>query len=267
MISERELGMGDGIPVAPLSVPFEEVARVFDGFSGKRPGGTVLSVNPRLHSSSPSYHVESSFSPEQQPFVNAVTVGLSRIITGHEVMPDGAFVKPLHTRLVQEFLDSKRTNYAGILTGQVCKKIEEFDSLHPNLAPALRAVFLQAGREGTELAISISSVHLISVSGEMDEWNPISTLAKKYVKADFTNQHPRTAPNGQHEYEVWCSGRNVAEAIMRESKLASEVLGEMSGVLDSYRPSEASFPPYINEGIRGKINKVLARIDERHGIE
>lgn len=267
MILERKLGMGDGIPVAPLSVPFVEVMHVFDGFSGKRPGGTVLSVDPRLHSSDSSYHVESSFSPEQQPFVNAVTVGLSRVVTGQEVMPDGTFTEPLHARLIQKFLESKRTDYAGILTGQVCKKIEEFDSLHPNLAPALRAVFLQAGREGTELAISISSVHLISASGEMDVWNPISTLAKKYVKADFTNQHPRTAPNGQHEYEVWCSGRNVAEAIMRESKLASEVLGEMSGVMDTYRPADTSFPPYANEGIRGKINKVLARIDARHGIE
>lgn len=267
MILERELGMGDGIPVAPLSVPFEEVARVFDGFSGKRPGGTVVSFDPRLHSSNPGYHVESSFSTEQQPFVSAVTVGLSRVVTGNGVRQDGVSVQPLHAGLVQEFLDSKKTNYAGILTGLVCKKIEEFDSIYPNLAPALRAVFLQAGREGTELAISVSSIHLLLASGKMDEWNPIASLAKKYTKADFTNQHPRTVPNGQHEYEVWCSGRNVAEAIMRESNLAAETLGNMQGILDSYRPSEESFPPYANEEIRRKINKVLAQIDARHGIE
>lgn len=253
--------MQNQFKVDATSIPFDEVARIFADFNGGIGNGHVRNVPPRLPSNHPGYKVESSFSKEQQPFIDAVSVKLSRILYGTLNTPGFEMPSPLATRITENYLNAKEDGYANAVTLGLTDSIDELMVRHPNLFPAYSAMFDQAGGLGFEIAVGVASVHLLSESGK--EFSMLWDFKKHYSRPDFANNHPSTSPRDKRDTEIWCSGQQIAEAIMRESEKASAQLALIPGLLDAYCPNVNNLPPEVNSSISRSLNNQLRKLKDK----
>lgn len=255
---------GDGISVSQLlGSSYSDVARAFEDFQTATLGGYPKNVKPRMSFGVPGYHVESSFDDEQSQYAGAAMVTISRMIDGRQDLGNGETSQRLSDRIVNRYF-SNPNNYLESVTNSVIDTIAQFDQRWSNMRPALNAVFQIAGKEGLELALTVSSIHLFALKDAVRAAE-FEDLMKIYRAIHFTNTHPRGVPANMKEYEVWCTGRNVAEAIMRESAHGAQRLAEIPGVLENYVPSNDSLPYNFTEQLSRRVRKFAAQI--RRSVE
>lgn len=183
-----------------------------------------------------NYHVETSYSEEQLPYVRRAITLLDGIVQGKiaETVISGdnsqQQIKSLSERVVEIFPNSRVFGYS--LKEGIVSIIEQFGELYPNFIPALYNVMVSnVGSGGTRAAIERSSRFLPdALDGLLNRQN-IEEFGNVGIR-ELVRVHPIIA--SVVEYEIHCPGMVLAYHIMRETKIAALELAEKINDLNSH---------------------------------
>ena len=234
---------------------FEEVAGVFLDFiyppvrrggnrrdnltSYYRPGSshTVWQSSANYIRNSADYHVESSFNREQRMYVSQTMSFLDALVQGKLIANTAQAPVNLAQRVSEHFLGQEKTNqsFQLALVAGTLDVLSDFQKFYPNLMPALLALMTLGGSSGTAIAIEKQKSGLENaISGKLE------VDSQMVEDRSFVGQNPRDPIglpmyNDTFEYEVWCSGKAFANALMEQYAQAALLLVQMPQVHENYQ--------------------------------
>lgn len=248
------------IGIKLLHIPYEEVARAFEDFSATRAahgerGGYITAQTPRevtdrepnsirvVYERPEHYRVESSFSPEQKPYIG-MTIALLNILARGEqrgVTNTEDADSPLPTfsqRLTEHFLrqPAETASFGAAFESATLDLLEEFGRQHPNLTPALAAMMQVAGVEGLNFTKRLVRNFLKDgLNSKLPPESPRETLGYIADPSNFVAGH---VVDNILEYEVWCSGESLAKTLMRQARRSARGLARNPSIAKTYNPDQ-----------------------------
>lgn len=222
-----------------LDTPYSQVASAFEGFAdafnerGTRggyeipmPHKPITGDNPyhthNTRGTSPTYHRETSFSPEQRPYVGITIAALTILArgeyrsTGGETGPPPPRFSERIDKYLQEQDPDAKVNFELAFDYALLDLLQDFGRQYPNLTPALSAILHAGGFQG----LAVTSTHAWIRFYKLFEGDPPPTddIRKKLGSiaqpADFVGAH---VVGEQVEYDVYCSGRALATALLKQA--------------------------------------------------
>lgn len=261
-----------------ISTPYSEVSTVFSGFIPPQAlrryrGGHV--VNRPTYADrcpftadenfAPGYRLESSFDPVQRGYAFAALHCLDEIALGRSPVGEAASYRAL----VKNNVLSGKEGFRAALYQADIDLLKHFGVLHPNLMPAMRAVYLLAGFQGLTEAVNSSEDFLrMAYMGEMSETNITEVQENLLAHYRFVGAKKGVTPKSlsrsdggfsaddPYIYEIRCLGELAAKTLIKESGYAAiELTTE-----ESYRDRVKAVLAYLDQdpnATNGKVAEML----------
>lgn len=243
--------------------PYEQVARVFEGFTMRPPrdftshdalrggvptGRCVRRVQNGDGNPHPSAKlVESSFTEPQNEYVRITFEALTKMAKGKVYGEPDETVKPFHERVLEhlqtgDFHEAIYTSTVGLY--------EDFCDRYPNLMPAFDAIHTAGGLIGIATLIPQTTLDVFN-SPEC----PIKRSKKDLIEM-FTQEHgPEDSLSAidPQPYQVWCAGEAFAKTLIRESHEAA-IQAQKEGLNPRYPASSMDWAAILSSRVAYIIN-------------
>jgi hypothetical protein len=207
-----------------LTTPYGIVANVFSADEPRdctvtgRDSGGYLAGKPSKDAIR-SHHVESNFSATQRSYI-AVTMGALHKLLYGRVHGSSEQLPTLCERIVTVINGKNVSSFGAAVASGLQGCISEFGNCYPNLIPALYTFTNAAGITGLSIAVNDSRYQFLRARVQMQS-NPdeLPELGSGLTDQDFIGSHEFSI--GVPMYEIQCSGKALAFAIMEESGVAA----------------------------------------------
>ncbi len=256
---------------------FNEVYQAFSDFTPSfQFGGHLRDDVPPFYKPGQSYlgriipegnRVERSFSPTEYPYVRTALAYLALLTTGRAFGDNSSDPIPLATRTDQAFREQTNPrSFSGALNAGIFGMLENYFDRYPNLAPAMKSVFdTNAGLIGISFAINHEIYDLkLAIDGELtiDKVND-QLLKRPSFVANHQISRLKEEESQPVNYEVWCSGHAVANAISIEAQKAAITIASSTLAKDyDYQKDQQ---PYTLGILKSHTNQLIERAYHRFG--
>ena len=271
MAKENKQGGNESRPNLLNAIPqptYTEVAQAFSTFTPPYDRGGIRRPQLPFYSErilepglprkySKDYHVETSFTPEQQRYVRQTLSYMSALAEKGEVFtPTEVHTQPLSEKITHHALkriEHEELRFGDAVGDGVLDLLADFGKIYPHLMPAMHALFGLAGAEGMAIAVSLSSPDLSTAI----------TIGSEHIKNslnrnNFIQRHPGYIRQPE-EYEVACTGEALANTIIAQAKISATALAQDPLILQKYNPkNDHEMYAIVKNPIEGHIRAQVA---------
>lgn len=259
--------------LATVQAPYETVAATFANFTQTNRGGIqredkkAKSPRASIITASKDYipqkelkkdiTVQSSFTDEQRPYVQASIMVLNTLAQGRLVLDNEHELPRFAHRVEKHFIEQeeKKRNFMDAVQEATVDVYADFGTYYPNLIPALAAFSRIAGIDGTGLAIYSTRYLLHDALRGLFDHNTIKEHTTQFMEPDdFIGVH-RTNDQSP-DYEIQCAGVAFARTINREAKLAALTLANDETLQINYGQTYNDTDTTTN--IKGQLRQLIA---------
>ncbi|MCL1475367.1 hypothetical protein [Argonema antarcticum] len=204
--------------------------------------------------------VESSFTEEQEQYINETLSSLTAFIVGQKAKCS------LAERVIYYYVHSTAPYFILAILKSTEEMLNEYLQAKPEDSAILDAIFRVAGGEGFRDLMRIYSPRLIDAVLANKKVSQPNTLA-------FVDIHDRYCKDDSGKtilakYEVWCPGRTLARAYLNQCQIAAQELVDKHGV--SFAPSIIEefqvFPYELSIYMKQFVQNIVSPLLQRYGI-
>jgi hypothetical protein len=204
--------------------------------------------------------VESSFTDEQELYINETLTSLTSFIVGKQA------THSLADRVIHHYVHSTAPFFVLAMLKSTEEMLNEYVGAKPEDSAILDAIFRVAGGEGFRDLMRIYGVRLLDGILTNTKVSLPNSLAFVDIHDCYRKDDSgRIAPA---KYEVWCPGRRLARAYLNQCQIAAQNLVHKHGVRFAPSASEEFqvFPQEISVYMKQLLQSIIAPVLQRYDI-
>lgn len=204
--------------------------------------------------------VESSFTEEQEQYINETLTSLTGFIVGKHANCS------LADRVTHYYVHSTAPYFIFAMLKSTEELLNDYLNAKPEDSVILDAIFRVAGGEGFRDLMRIYGTHLLDgvlTNTKVSQPNSLAfvDIHDRYCKDD-------SGKTVTAKYEVWCPFRRLARAYLNQCQIAAQKLVREHGV--SFAPSTSEefkvFPHEISIYMKQVLQDIVSPVLQRYGI-
>ncbi len=203
--------------------------------------------------------VESSFTEEQEQYINETLTSLTGFIVGKHAN------KQLADRVIHHYVHSTAPYFILAMLKSTEELLNDYLKAKPEDSAVLDAIFRVAGGEGFRDLMRIYGARLID---EVLTNTKVSQPNLAFVDIHDCYRQDESGETVIVKYEVWCPGRRLARAYLNQCQIAAQKLVREHGV--SFAPSTSEefqlFPHEISIYMKQVLQDIVSCILRKYGI-
>ena len=204
--------------------------------------------------------VESSFTEEQERYINEALTSLTGFIVGKHTNCS------LADRVTHQYVNSTAPFFVLAMLKSTEEMLSDYVEAKPEDSAILDAVFRVAGGEGFRDVMRIYGVRLLDAVVTNTKVSQPSSLA--FVDLHDCYRQDESGKTVPAKYEVWCPGRRLARAYLNQCQIAAQRLVHEHNVRFAPSTSEEfqAFPHEISIYMKQLLQDIVSPVLQKYGI-
>ncbi|MBD2093617.1 hypothetical protein H6F90_00410 [Trichocoleus sp. FACHB-591] len=204
--------------------------------------------------------VESTFTEEQERYINEALTSLTGFIVGKYANC------PFADRVIHYYVHSTAPFFVLAMLKSTEETLKEYLEAKPEDSAILDAIFRVAGGEGFRDLMRIYGVRLLD--GILTNTKVPQPNNLVFVDIHDCYRQDDSGRTVSAKYEVWCPGRRLARAYLNQCQIAAQKLVHEHGVRFAPSTSEEfqAFPQELSIYMKQSLQNIVAPVLQRCGV-
>jgi hypothetical protein len=250
---------------------FQDIRQRFNGAAIERGGCQRTDVTPMyvrkfgvkayaFLGGAKTCNVESSFTNEQEQYINETLTSLTGFIVGKYANFSFA------DRVIHHYVHSTGPYFILAMLKSTEQLLIDYLEAKPEDSVILDAIFRVAGGEGFRDLMRIYGAHLLE--GVLTNTKVSQPKSLVFVDIHDCYRKDDSGKTVPAKYEVWCPGRRLARAYLNQCQLAAQKLVHEHdvGFAPSTREKFQVFPHEISVYMKQFLQDIVSPVIQRYGI-